>query len=63
LPKLIAKLEDEQSAIAAMLADPNIYKEKVAEVKRLNQRNSEIDELLMDALERWEAIEARASGE
>jgi ABC transport system ATP-binding/permease protein len=59
LPKLIAKLEDEQSAIAAILADPNIYKEKVAEVKRLNQRNSEIDQLLMEALERWEAIEAR----
>ena len=59
LPKLIAKLEDEQSAIAAILTDPNIYKEKVAEVKRLNQRNSEIDQLLMEALERWEAIEAR----
>ncbi len=59
LPKLIAKLEDEQSAIAAILADPNIYKEKVAEVKRLNQRNSEIDQLLMEALERWETIEAR----
>lgn len=62
LPKLIAKLEDEQSAISALLADPNIYKEKVAEVKRLNVRFAEIDALLLDALERWETIEAKTRG-
>ena len=60
LPKQIAQLEDEQSAISAMLADPNIYKEKAAEVKRLNQRFAEIDQLLLETLERWEAIEARS---
>lgn len=60
LPKLIAKLEDEQSAISAMLADPNIYKEKAAEVKRLNVRFAEIDQLLLESLERWEEIEARS---
>ncbi len=60
LPKLIARLEDEQSAISAMLADPNIYKEKAAEVKRLNQRFAEIDQLLLESLERWEEIEARS---
>jgi ATP-binding cassette subfamily F protein uup len=62
LPKLIAKLEDEQSAISALLADPNIYKEKVAEVKRLNARFAEIDALLLETLERWEAIEAKTRG-
>ena len=60
LPKLIARLEDEQSAISAMLADPSIYKEKAAEVKRLNVRFAEIDQLLLESLERWEAIEARS---
>ncbi len=60
LPLLMARLEDEQSAISARLADPTIYKEKAAEVKRLNQRFAEIDQLLTDSLERWELIEAKA---
>lgn len=60
LPQIMARLEDEQSAISARLADPTIYKEKAAEVKRLNQRFAEIDQLLTESLERWEVIEAKA---
>ena len=62
LPVLIAKLEAEQKAISQQLADPDLYKQKPQEVQRLNQRFAEIDEQLMGALEKWEAIEARSKG-
>jgi ATP-binding cassette subfamily F protein uup len=59
LPLLIAKLEAEQKAISGQLADPGLYKSKPDEVKRLNERFAELDGLLMEALEKWEVIEAR----
>ncbi|KAF3998483.1 ATP-binding cassette domain-containing protein [Glaciimonas immobilis] len=59
LPALIAKLEAEQKTITAQLADPEIYVKKPDEVKRLNLRFSELDGLLLEALEKWELIEAR----
>jgi ATP-binding cassette subfamily F protein uup len=62
LPILIAKLEAEQTTISAKLADPALYKNQAEEVQRLNQRFAEIDALLLDSLEKWEAIEARAKG-
>lgn len=62
LPKLIASLEAEQKTISARLADPDLYKQPAAEGKRLNARFAEIDALLLDALEQWEVIEARAKG-
>jgi len=63
LPQLIATLEDEQSAIAAQMNSPDFYKQNPGDAKRLNARYAEIDDLLLDALERWERIEARARGE
>lgn len=63
LPQQIASLEDEQSAIAAMLASPDFYKTNPADARRINARNAEIEDLLLDALERWERLEARARGE
>jgi ATP-binding cassette subfamily F protein uup len=60
LPLLIAKLEAEQKAISEQLADPGLYKQKPHEVQQLNQRYAEIDEQLMETLEKWEAIEARS---
>ena len=59
LPVLIASLEDEQAVIAAQLSHPDFYKKTPAEGKRLNARVAEIDALLLDALEKWEIIEAR----
>ncbi|AKU22041.1 ATP-binding cassette domain-containing protein [Massilia sp. MB5] len=59
LPQLIAKLEDEQSALNIALSDPDFYKKTPAEAKRLNSRIAEIEEELLAALERWEAIESR----
>ena len=62
LPLLIASLEDEQSAITAQLNAPDFYKTNPADAKRMNTRFEQIDQLLVDALEKWELIEARAKG-
>ncbi|MNR98259.1 ABC transporter ATP-binding protein uup [compost metagenome] len=59
LPNLIAQLEDEQKAITEKLADASLYTKQPDEVQRLNQRFTEIDGLLLEALEKWEEIEAR----
>ena len=63
IPKLIASLEDEQSAITAQLNAPDFYKKNPADARRINERFAEIEELLLDALDRWERIEIRARGE
>ena len=62
LPKLISDLEAEQKAISEQLADPELYKQRPEEVQRLNSRFAEIDDLLMESLEKWETIEAKAKG-
>ncbi|HWX02228.1 ATP-binding cassette domain-containing protein [Collimonas sp.] len=62
LPVLIAKLEAEQKSITSQLEDPDLYKQKPEEVKRLNERFAEIDGLLLESLEKWEVIEARSKG-
>jgi ATP-binding cassette subfamily F protein uup len=60
LPELIAALETEQAEISAKLADAELYRNQPDQAQKLNQRYAEIDELLMSALERWEAMEVRA---
>jgi ATP-binding cassette subfamily F protein uup len=63
LPKLIASLEDEQSAITAQLNAPDFYKTNPADGRRMNARIAEIETSLLEALERWEGLEARSRGE
>ncbi len=60
LPELISQLEAEQKQIGEQLADPELYRSRPDEVQRFNQRFAEIDELLMENLEKWESIEAKA---
>jgi ABC transport system ATP-binding/permease protein len=62
LPKLIAQLESEQKSISEQLADPDLYKQPPEQMKKLNERFAEIDELLLESLEKWEVIEARSKG-
>jgi ABC transport system ATP-binding/permease protein len=62
LPALITKLEKEQKTISDRLADPELYKKQPEEAQRLNRRFAEIDQLLLESLEKWEAIESRANG-
>ncbi|HEY4541802.1 MAG TPA: ATP-binding cassette domain-containing protein [Noviherbaspirillum sp.] len=62
LPALIEKLEAEQKQIGAQLADPELYRARPEEAQKLNERFAEIDTLLMESLEKWEAIEAKSRG-
>ena len=56
LPTRIAALEAEQAAITARLADPRLYADESAQVPALHQRHAQIDDELLAALERWEAL-------
>jgi ATP-binding cassette subfamily F protein uup len=60
LPARIEALEAEQKQITAQLSDPALYAAGPARAAALNARYAEIDEGLMAALERWEALSARA---
>jgi ABC transport system ATP-binding/permease protein len=59
LPQQIAALEAEQATLSERLADANLYAKEPAEAQKLSERFAEIDQLLMDSLERWEIIEAK----
>jgi ABC transport system ATP-binding/permease protein len=59
LPEQIAALEAEQKAIGAQLEDGSIFARDAREGARLTERYAAIDDELMAALERWEALEAK----
>ncbi|MFZ6673709.1 ATP-binding cassette domain-containing protein [Undibacterium sp. Xuan67W] len=56
LPNLIAAMEAEQKAITEKLNDVNLYKNGADEANKLNARYAELDELLIEALDKWEKI-------
>lgn len=56
LPERIATLESEQSALQAELADGKLYQTDSARALALQTRDTEIEQDLMAALERWEAL-------
>lgn len=62
LPEKIAALEAEQAALQQQLADPDIYRSRGAELPAMNARLAEIEEKLLELLERWEVLEAKAGG-
>ena len=59
LPALIESLEKEQAAARDQLADGNIYQRDPGRAQQLFKRDAEIDDLLLQALERWEILSAR----
>ncbi|KND55162.1 aTPase component of ABC transporter with duplicated ATPase domain [Candidatus Paraburkholderia kirkii] len=59
LPARIAELEEEQKAIGAQLEDGSIFARDAKEGARLSERYAAIEEELLVALERWEALEAK----
>ncbi len=61
MPARIEKLEAEQRAITAKLADPTLYRDQAQEVKALQIRFAAIEEALMQALTRWEELTAKAA--
>jgi ATP-binding cassette subfamily F protein uup len=59
LPKRIEALEAEQKTLADFLAQPDSYTNEPQRVVDATKRHAEIDELLLNALERWEQLGAR----
>ena len=58
LPAQIEALEKEQTAIRKELEDGTLYAKDNARAMQLHARDGEIDEELMNALERWELLSA-----
>ncbi|MBL8362212.1 MAG: ATP-binding cassette domain-containing protein [Rubrivivax sp.] len=59
LPARIEALEAEQRTIAERLASAELYTLEPQRVPELQARHDAIDAELLDAMERWEALEAR----
>jgi len=58
LPQVIAALEQEQQTIATELADGDLYRTDGTRAAQLAARNTQIDDELIGALERWEQLGA-----
>jgi ATP-binding cassette subfamily F protein uup len=58
LPARIEALEAEQKSIAELVADPSLYVSDPQRAATLHERSAQIEDELMAALERWEALEA-----
>ena len=59
LPAHIAALESEQQALRDELADGSLYQQDPQRATQLHARDVEIEDLLMQALERWELLSTR----
>jgi len=60
LPELIASLETEQKETQAALNDNSLYASDLAKIAQLHKRDTEIEDALMTALERWEQLSSPA---
>ena len=63
LPERINALETEQKTLAGQLADGALYATDPAKAAQLATRHDEIEMELLEALERWEVLEAKTKGE
>ncbi len=63
LPERIAALETEQTSITGQLADGSLYANDPPKAAQLAARHDEIEMELLEALERWEILEAKSRGE
>lgn len=61
LPETISRLEAEIADLHQTLASPEFYKRPGEEIARETARLRQLDEQLVEAYHRWEALEARAS--
>jgi ATP-binding cassette subfamily F protein uup len=59
LPARIEALEAEQAALAKRLASPDLYAKEALKAAELHARHAAIDDELLQALERWEALGQR----
>ncbi|MGV8991981.1 MAG: ATP-binding cassette domain-containing protein [Thiobacillus sp.] len=61
LPVQIQALEAEQASIATQLADPVLYQSASQDAAALSARGEAIETEMLEALARWEALEAKAA--
>jgi ATP-binding cassette subfamily F protein uup len=61
LPKEIEALEAEQRALAAKMSGAEYFRLPAEELRADQKRSGEIEALLMEKLEKWEALEAKAA--
>jgi ATP-binding cassette subfamily F protein uup len=59
LPAKIEALEKEQAQARGQLADGSIYQRDPGLAQKLFKRDTEIDDVLLEAIERWEILSAR----
>jgi ATP-binding cassette subfamily F protein uup len=59
LPARIEALEAEQASIVGLMGDPALYARDPQRAAALHERSAQIDDELMQALVRWEALGAR----
>jgi ATP-binding cassette subfamily F protein uup len=59
LPARIETLEAEQRSITELTADPDLYTRDPQRAAALHERSAQIEDELMAALERWEALGSR----
>ena len=57
LPARIEALEREQADLTRRLADPDLYRSDPDSVKKAAVRHAEVEEVLLQLLGRWEALE------
>jgi ABC transport system ATP-binding/permease protein len=59
LPARIEALESEQKLLAERLGSPGLYATEPLRASEMNTRYAQIEQALMDCLERWEALSSR----
>jgi ATP-binding cassette subfamily F protein uup len=59
LPAEISALEAEQKQLAEKMAGPDYYRQSPDALREDRRRHVELDRLLLEKLERWEALEAK----
>jgi ATP-binding cassette subfamily F protein uup len=62
LPKEIEALEVEQKALQARMSSPDYFRQGAEAMRADSLRAEEIEKALMEKLERWEGLEAKAVG-
>ena len=62
LPARIEALESEQQQLQSVVAGPLFYTQPAGEITRILARLEELDELLLECYERWNALDSRVVG-
>ena len=62
LPQSMADLEQEQSQLNEFLVQPDVFKDHYQQAIDAQQRINEIEESLLEQLERWEYLENKQNG-